>query len=318
MAINVLYLDKLNENMEKMLLERCNNPNIDVRFLNPTIGKKGELKDADILIDTTYRVTKDIIDAVPKLKLIQRTGIGVDMVDVKYAKKKGIPISVCRGFNSNAVAELAVLYMLSLLRRLPVMDATTKKGEWHTWTYRHESYELAGKTVGVLGAGAIGRKVIKKVKALGANVIYYDVFRQNEEVEKELDMTFKEIDEVIAEADVLTLHLPLLPSTRHIIGTEQFKKMKNTAVLVNSARDALVDLPAMVEALRNKEIMGAAIDIFDPVKEDSPFINVEGFNLILTPHIGAATFDNYDRVYKLCAKNALKVFNGEEPDMLLE
>ena len=107
MAMTALYLDKLNAHMEKMLLERMPE-GADVRFLTPTIGKKGELKDADVLIDTTFQVTKEIIDSCPNLKLIQRTGIGVDMVDVAYAKEKNIPISVCRGFNSVSVAELAV------------------------------------------------------------------------------------------------------------------------------------------------------------------------------------------------------------------
>ncbi|XBS70370.1 NAD(P)-dependent oxidoreductase [Acerihabitans sp. KWT182] len=161
MKVIALYLDKLNEHMERMLIKRCSEE-IDVRFFNPTIGTKGDLKDADIFIDTTFKVTKNIIDAAPHLKLIQRTGIGVDMVDVAYANERRIPISVCRGFNSNAVAELTILDILSLYRRLTTLDSITKKGEWHTWTYRHESYEIMGKTVGVLGAGTIGCNVIKK------------------------------------------------------------------------------------------------------------------------------------------------------------
>lgn len=316
MAVVALYLDKLNEHMEKMLLERMDD-SIDVRFLNPTIGKKGELADADILIDTTFKVTKEIIDAAPKAKLIQRTGIGVDMVDVAYAKEKGILVSVCRGFNSTSVAELAVLDMLAVYRRLSVLDSLTHKGEWHTWTWRHESYELTGKTVGIVGAGAIGRLVAERVQAFGASVIYYDVYRMSEEREKELNMTYKPLEELIPEADVITLHLPLLDSTRGMIGKEQLKAMKKTAILVNTARDLLIDLNALVAALREKEIAGAAIDIFDPIKEGSPFFGTEDLNLVLTPHIGAATYDNYDRVYKLCNTNALHILHGEEPEMLL-
>lgn len=316
MAVVALYLDKLNEHMEKMLLERCSDE-IDVRFLNPTIGKKGELAEADILIDTTFKVTKEIIDAAPNVKLIQRTGIGVDMVDVAYAKEKGIPVSVCRGFNSTSVAELAVLDMLAVYRRLSVLDTLTHKGEWHTWTWRHESYEITGKTVGIIGAGAIGRLVSERVKAFGAEVIYYDVYRLPEEKEKELGITYKPFDEVIREADIITLHLPLLESTRGMIGKEQFKAMKKTAILVNTARDLLIDLDAMVDALRNGEISGAAVDVFDPIKEGSPFFGTEDLNLVLTPHIGAATYDNYDRVYKLCNTNALHILHGEEPEMTL-
>ncbi len=311
-----LYLDQLNPHMEKMLLERCPD-SVDVRFLNPTTGKKGELKDADVFIVTTFQVTKEIIDAAPHLKLIQRTGIGVDMVDVAYAKEKGIPISVCKGFNSVSVAELALTDMLALYRRIVTMDQTTKKGEWHTWTYRHESYELIGKTVGIVGAGAIGKKVAKRVQAFEAEVIYYDVYRLPEEKEKELGLTYRPLEELIREAGVITLHLPLLPSTHGIIGAKELKAMKKSAILVNTARDLLVDLDALAQALLEGEIMGAAVDVLDPMTEDSPLYHARETNLILTPHIGAATYDNYDRVYRFCARNLLHLQQGEEAEMPL-
>lgn len=311
-----LYLDQLNAHMEKMLLDRMP-ADADVRFLNPTTGKKGELAEADVLIDTTFQVTKDVIDAAPNLKLIQRTGIGVDMVDVSYAREKGIPISVCKGFNSVSVAELAVLNMMALYRRLSFMDVRTKAGEWHTWTHRHESYELQGKSVGVVGAGAIGRHVARRVQAFDANVIYYDVNRLSEDLEKELHITYCPLEELIREADIITLHLPLLPSTRGMIGVQQLKEMKNTAILVNTARDLLIDLPALADALLAGEITGAALDVFDPMTPDSPLYKAKDTNLILTPHIGAATYDNYDRVYRLCAANLTHLAKGEPIEGLL-
>ena len=311
-----LYLDKLNVNMEKMLLDRMPE-GADVRFLSPVIGKKGELAEADILIDTTYQVTRDVIDAAPNLKLIQRTGIGVDMVDVSYAREKGIPISVCRGFNSVSVAELAVLDMLALYRRITFMDATMKKGEWHTWTHRHESYELTGKTVGVVGAGMIGRNVIRRVQAFDANVVYYDVYRLSEETEKDLNITFMPLSDLLCESDVITLHLPLLDSTRGMIGREQLKKMKKTAIIVNTARDLLFDLDALADALLDGDITGAALDVFDPLTESYPLYRAKDTNLILTPHIGAATYDNYDRVYRLCANNIRHLMAGEPFEGLL-
>ena len=117
MGINVLYLDKMNEPMERMILEMCP-PDVDLKFLQPNIGEKGTLEEAECLFDTTFQVTRDIIDQVPNLKLIQRTGVGVDMVDTAYAKEKNIPVSICRGFNSSSVAELAVLDMLALYRHI--------------------------------------------------------------------------------------------------------------------------------------------------------------------------------------------------------
>lgn len=302
--------------MENMLLERCSDE-IDVRFLQPTTGKKGELEDADIFIVTTFQVTKEIIDQAPRLRLIQRTGIGVDMVDVEYARQRGIPVSVCRGFNTTSVAELAVLNMLALYRKIVTMDVLTKKGEWHTWTFRHESYEMVGKTIGVLGVGNIGRKVIELVEAFHVNVIYYDVNRLSAEEENRLGITYKSLAEVICQGDIITLHLPLLPQTKGIIGRDQLKAMKKTSILVDTSRDLLIDLDALVDALNEGEISGAAIDIFDPITAASPLFRARECNLILTPHIGAATFDNYDRVYRLCASNAIRILHGQKPEMTL-
>lgn len=310
-----LYLDKLNPHMEKMLLDRCPD-SVDIRFLNPVTGKKGELSEADVFIVTTFPVTKEIIDAAPKLRLIQRTGIGVDMVDVAYAKEKGIPISVCRGFNSVSVAELALADMLALYRRIVKMDQSTKSGEWLTWTHRHESYELVGKTVGIVGAGAIGKKVARRVQAFEAKAIYYDVYRLPEDTEKELGLIYRPLEELIKESDIITLHLPLLPSTCGIIGKEELKKMKKTAILVNTARDLLIDLDALADALLEGEITGAAVDVLDPLTPDSPLYRARETNLILTPHIGAATYDNYDRVYRFCAENLVRLQNGKSPEML--
>lgn len=312
-----LYLDKLNAHMEKMLLDRMPG-GVDVRFLTPTTGKKGELREADVFIDTTFQVTREIIDAAPKLKLIQRTGIGVDMVDMAYAREKGIPVSVCRGFNSVSVAELAVLDILALYRRITFMDARTKQGEWHTWTHRHESYELTGKTVGVVGAGNIGRQVIKRVRAFDTTVLYYDPFRMPEERERELNVAYAPLDELVARADAVVLAgLPLNAQTCGMIGKKQLQAMKKTAILVDTAREQLVDMEAVAEALLHGDISGAAIDTFEPLPADCPLYRAKDSNLILTPHIGAATYDNYDRVYRLCATNLLHLLHGEPAEMTL-
>ena len=314
MNTRVLYLDKLNEHMERMILDMCP-PDVTLRFLNPTIGEKGTPEDADCFFVTTVRTTKEIIDQAPNLRLIQRTGVGVDMVDVAYAKEKGIPISICKGFNASSVAELAVLDMLALYRRIITLDPLGKKGEWHTWTYRHDSYELLGKTVGVIGGGTIGREVIKRVKAFGTRVIYSDVFRMPTEEEEKLGCEYVPFDELIASADVITIHAPLLDSTRGMIGREQFARMKDSAILINTARSQIVDETALLEALREKKIWGAAFDVFEP---DDPIFGLdEGLNLITTPHIGAATYDNYYRVYKFSLENAQRIGRGEEPLFLL-
>lgn len=309
MSVTALYLDTLNEHMEKMILDMCPE-DVDLRFLNPVIGKKGELKDADVLIVTTYRTTKEVIAAAPKVKLIQRTGVGVDMVDVAYAKEKNIPISICKGFNATSVAELAILDMLALYRHIIDLDNKGKKKEWHTMTYRHDSYEIVGKTVGVVGSGTIGKEVMKRLNAFGANIIYYDVYPMSAEDEERLQCRLVTMDELLETSDIVTLHVPLFESTKGMIGKEQLAKMKRSAILVNTARGALIDTDALIEALKEKRIWGAAFDVFEP---SEPFFGVDLPNLIVTPHVGAATYDNYYRGYELCLENAQRIGRGEEP-----
>lgn len=309
----VLYLDKLNEQMEKLLLDLCP-PDIDIRFLQPNVGRKGEFADAAIFFVTTYPVTKDVIDSAPNLKLIQRTGVGLDMVDVRYAKSKGIEVSVSAGCNATSVAELAIGLMLSLYRHIPKLDTLTKNGKWCTWTYRHISFEIVGKTVGVLGVGAIGREVIKRLNAFGATIIYYDVSRLSAKQEEELNATYVDFDTLVRTADIVSLHLPLLPNTVGLIGEKQFREMKKSAILINTARGRIVDQKALVDALKNGEIAGAASDVFFdmPADPNDPLFKLDDANFIATPHIGAATYDNYYRVFNLCLNNVRRVMNNEK------
>lgn len=309
MSINVLYLDKMNEHMERMILDMCPSE-VDLRFLQPNIGRRGTLAEAECVFDTTFQVSREIIDQAPKLKLIQRTGVGVDMVDVAYAKEKKIPVSVCRGFNAPSVAELAVLDMLALYRHIVVLDPLSKKQEWNTWTFRHESYELFGKTVGIIGGGTIGREVMKRVKAFDTRVIYSDVVRMSAEEEEKIGCEYVSLEQLICESDIISIHAPLLESTRGMIGKEEFEKMKDSALLINTARGEIVDEEALAEALKNKKIWGAAVDVFT---QNEPLFGQDIENLIVTPHVGAATYDNYYRVYKFGLENAQRVLRGEEP-----
>jgi D-3-phosphoglycerate dehydrogenase len=318
MANVVLYLDKLNKHMEQMLIDMAPS-DVDVRFLKPNVGKQGNLEDATCFFVTNYEVTKEVIDAAPNLKLIQRTGIGVDNVDVEYATKKGIPVSISKGFNASSVAELAILDMLALYRKIVTLDPLTKKGEWHTWTYRHESFELLGKTIGVIGSGTIGREVMKRLKPFGTSVIYYDVYRMPEELEKEIGATYVEFEDLVCDSDIITLHIPWLPSTENLIGEKQFKQMKNSAVLINTARGPIVDQKALVNALKKGEIWGAASDVYssEPADPNDPLFKLENVNLITTPHLGAATYDNYYRVFDFALSNTQRVGRNEKAEFVI-
>jgi phosphoglycerate dehydrogenase-like enzyme len=309
----VLYLDKISGPMEQLLLDISPN-SLQIKFLNPVIGEKGTIAEANYVLATNFLVTKEVIDAAPRLKMIQRTGVGYDNVDIEYARSKDIPVSITIGTNSSSVAELVILYMLALYRKLIVLDRQSKTGKWDSWKYRHESFELLGKTVGIIGAGAIGRELIKRLTPFGVKIIYYDVFRLTPEKETALGVEYRSMDGLLKEADIVTVHVPWIESTRGMIGKDELAKMKKNAIIINTARGPIVDEKALVNALNEGVIAGAAVDVFDPepFTADSEILKFD--NVITTPHVGAATLDNFSRVFTFCTANIGRVERGEKPE----
>lgn len=233
----------------------------------------------------------------PQVKLYHRWGVGYDTVDVEEAGRRGIPVAISTGINSQAVAELAVLLMLACTRRLFALAERARQGSGWKEDITDESCLLSGKCVGLLGLGNIGSRVCRMVRAFGAHVCYYDPFRATAQKEEELGVTFAAFDEVVAQADILSLHLPLNESTYHIIGKETFQTMKKSAVLVNTARGGIVDTQALVEALAGGEIWGAALDTAEeePLPADHPLFAME--KVIVLPHAGGSSKDlNADMV----------------------
>ena len=233
----------------------------------------------------------------PQVKLYHRWGVGYDTVDVEEAGRRGIPVAISTGVNSQAVAELAVLLMLACTRRLFALAERARQGSGWKEDITDESCLLSGKCVGLLGLGNIGSSVCRMARAFGAHVCYYDPFRATAQKEEELGVTFAAFDEVVAQADILSLHLPLNESTYHIIGKETFHTMKKSAVLVNTARGGIVDTQALVEALAGGEIWGAALDTAEeePLPADHPLFAME--KVIVLPHAGGSSKDlNADMV----------------------
>ncbi|MDR7866082.1 MAG: 2-hydroxyacid dehydrogenase [Sporomusaceae bacterium] len=308
----VLYLDKISGQMEKVLLGVCPE-GLEIKFLDPVYGVKGTIEEANYFLATNYLVTKEVIDKAPSLKMVQRTGVGYDNVDIGHAKSRNVPVSITLGTNASSVAELTILFMLALYRKLIILNSAAKEGKWISWTYRHESFELLGKTIGVIGAGAIGREVIKRLLPFGVKVVYYDVYRLKPEVEAELGITYCGLDELLAQADIVTIHVPWLESTRGLIGRSELAKMKKNAVLINTARGPIVDQKALVEALKAGNIAGAGLDVFDPEPFTAGADILQFENVLTTPHIGAATLDNYLRVFDFCIANIQRAERNEKP-----
>ena len=315
----IVYFDHQNEKMEK-IFSKCAEPEVELSFYQPSKGKKGELKDAEILWLHQGYITREVIEQMPKVKLIQEMGIGVDRIDLDFAKSRGIYVCNYKGGASDSVAEFDIGLMIALLRRIVHLSPLLmNQGEWNCWTYRHDSYTLAGKTIGVIGgAGDIGSSVLKKLSSFGMREIYYDIVRLSTEKEKQYGAEYVDFDTLLRESDIVLLVVPLLPSTYHMLGENEFKKMKKNAIVVNDGRGPCIDQKALTAALKNGEIWGAALDVFEnePPTPDDPIFHT-GANVIATPHLGSSTVELVQNQVRFCVGNALKVLKGERPDNIV-
>jgi D-3-phosphoglycerate dehydrogenase len=272
---------------------------VGVRMLREagfTVEIKPEITTADLVkevggydalvVRSRTKVTKDVLQAgVPMLRMVARSGVGLDNVDTDAAKALGIEVVNSAEAPSNAVAELVLGYMLSLSRKITSGDASMKRGEWAK--SKLTGFELSGKTIGIVGFGRIGYLVGKKTKALGMRVLCYDVL---------IDKLMNFVDEVgaesvpfdrlLAESDFITVHVPLIPQTRNMSNAETLARMKNGSYIINAARGGIIDEKALVETLRSGHLAGAALDVY----EEEPTKNLELVkmeNVVCTPHIGA-------------------------------
>ena len=246
--------------------------------------------------------------ALPNLKAVAKFGVGVDNIDGELAKKYGVKALNAPGQNSNAVAELTVGFMIDILRAVIPLHKDMEQGKWP----RFMGSEIKGKTVGLLGFGAIARLVAKKLTAFDVKVIAYDLF-PNEKAAAELGVKMTDMEEVITQSDIVSIHIPATPETHHLFNAETFAKMKDGAYLLNPARGALVDIDALADALMSGKIAGAALDAFEvePLPLDSKILQCK--NIVLTPHTGAETKESYWNVSMCTAKDIIAVINGEEP-----
>jgi phosphoglycerate dehydrogenase-like enzyme len=274
--------------------------------------KVAKAGDADYILCSWTPIPARMIEAAPRLKLIQKYGIGVDKIDLKAAAQRGVPVAIAAGVNSVAVAETAITLMLALYKRLCVAHNSLRDGQWLKWELRTGCYELWQKTVGLIGGGAIGRAVAKRLShGFECRVLYYDAVRLAPETEKAMGMTFTAMADLLREADIVSLHVPLLPETRGLIGAKEFAIMKPSAVLINTARGGVVDEPALIEALRKKTIASAGLDVFakEPPDQDNPLLRMD--NVVVTPHNGGGAVDTMKRIIGHGFDNIMRVERGE-------
>ena len=232
-----------------------------------------------------------------------RWGAGFDSVDIEEAGKHGIYVCNTPGANAYAVAELTVALMLAVGRKLICHDRAIHQGEWSKNTFLNLTRTLNNKVVGIIGGGNIGRQVASRVQAFGSTVQYYDPFRLPEEMEEKLHMKYVGLEELIRTSDVITLHVPLMDSTRHMIGEKEIEKMKDGAILINVARGGLMDDEAVVNAVNSGKLSGAGIDCVEEEPAKPGSLILENSNIIVTPHVGGGSADISDVMFPMITEN---------------
>ncbi len=271
------------------------------------------LKDYDGLLLMGTKADKELIDAGTNLKIITANGVGFDHIDIEYAKEKGIVVSNCPTGVRVPTAEMTFALILATVRRLSFYDKVVRNGDWiDVSEQQYMGMSLQGKTLGIYGMGRVGSEVGHFCQALGMKVIYNDVRRLDADLEKELDVKYVDFDTLVSESDVITLHAPALPSTEGIFNSEVFKKMKNTAYLVNAARGVLVKENDLVNALQSGEIAGAGLDVFEHEPEVSSELRALD-NVIMAPHAGTGTLEARTAIAKEASNNLISFLQKGEP-----
>lgn len=264
------------------------------------------INDADAVIAGLEEYSQELLKQAKRLKVISRYGVGYDKVDIRAAGQKGIAVTITPGANGDSVADMAVALMLDVARNVSVMDRSMKQEQ----QVRPTGVELWQKTLGVIGAGRIGQGVARRCRGFDMDILCYDTYR-DEAFQKECSASYVEFDELIKRSDFITIHAPLTNETANMFNAAVFKEMKDTAIIVNTARGGIIDEDDLCEALKNGNIRGAGLDA---TLKEPPYGSglLELDNCIITPHAGAATLEASSKMSYLSAQNVIDVLTAGE------
>jgi glyoxylate reductase len=266
----------------------------------------------------TEKVDDEFLDAAgPGLVVVANYAVGFDNIDVPALTKRGVLATNTPEVLTETTADTAWALLMAAARRVPEGDRFLRSGR--KWIWGPEmmlGQDVYGKTIGVVGFGRIGQAVARRAGGFGMRVVYYDLYRPPEDVERELGAEFREFDDLLAEADLVSIHVALTPDTRHLFGAEQFAKMKPTAVIVNTSRGPVIDEAALARALGEGEIFAAGLDVFEKEPEVHPDL-LELENAVVIPHLGSATVETRDAMGLLAAENLIAALEGRRPPTLL-
>ena len=278
-------------------------------------GQAEVMKDAVAALVTDGRFDVELARLCPRLRLVQTTSAGYDGIDVASLNRMGIQVANNYGGNAPAVAEHTIGLMVSVVRKLVLQFESTRSGDWfgaigqEEWT---RPYEIAGKTVGIVGMGHIGRQGARRLQGWDCSIVYYDPIEPPADLVEQLSLRALSMDELLRESDIVTLHTMLNAQTRGLIGARELKMMKSTAVVINTCRGGVVDEAALIRALRDGEIAGAALDVFEqePTPRDNPLLTMG--NVVVTPHMAGVSVEAFPRNAGFGLQNIARVIRGEE------
>lgn len=273
-----------------------------------------KVKDVDGLLSLlSDRVDITLMDAAPKLKVISNLAVGYDNIDITEAKKRGIQVGNTPGVLTETTADIAFALLMATARRVVEADRYVRKGQWKTWgPMILLGQDIHHATLGIIGLGRIGIEVAKRARGFNMNVLYHDIVRNSEETERQLGVKYiSELNELLSTSDFISVHVPLLPGTHHLIGASEFALMKPRAVFINTSRGQVVDQKALYEALRSGKIFAAGMDVteVEPISTDDPLLTLE--NVVITPHIASASVHTRKNMAMMAAENLIAGLRGE-------
>lgn len=267
-----------------------------------------------LLVDT---IDRDVIDAAPQLKIIANCAVGYDNIDIDYVRKKGILVTNTPGVLTETTADLTWALILSVARRIPQADVFTREKMYLGWELDlYLGREVTGKCLGIIGMGRIGKAVASRARAFRMKVVYSDPHRLSKKAEVQYQASWLSLEDLLRTADIVTLHTSLTPETTHLISADRLRLMKKEAILVNVSRGPVVNELALAEALEQKIIWAAGLDVYEREPEiEERLLSLN--NVVLLPHIGSATFETRIRMATMAAKNLVQGLSGKQPDNLI-
>jgi D-3-phosphoglycerate dehydrogenase len=280
-------------------------------FLVPTRNEYDKLPDADYIVFRTLEIREETIKKLHRTKFIQRWGVGYDIIDIKAAGEHHIPVAIMSGINSTQVAEMTILLTLAVFRNIISLHNGILNRQWPKTEFMKRSYVINGKRVGIVGLGSIGMKVAALFGAFGADVQYFDTPRRPVEIETQMVVQYASLEKLLKTSDIVSLHLPLTDTTKHMINKDTIALMKPTTVLINTSRGGIIDEADLCDALSKNRLLGAGLDVFEnePILKDSPLRSLT--NVVMSPHIGGSTVDNNDTMARRAIENIVKVSLGQ-------